>query len=74
MSPAHTNDHGIDLNKLVHRILLDIALLRWFATSGGRGLAVISAIVSARREGIKVHEARILDFLETHIAPPEQPA
>jgi DNA primase len=60
------SDNGLDFNKLVHRILLDLTLLRWFATTGGRGIAVISAIASARREGANT-EAKVLDFLERHI-------
>ena len=67
MSPARTSgDDGIDFNKLVRRILLYITLLKWFATTGGRSLPVISAIVLARREGSSA-EARILDFLEQHV-------
>jgi hypothetical protein len=66
MSPARTSDDGIDFNKLVHRILLDITLLKWFATTGGRSIAVINALIAQRREG-NAHEARILDFLERHV-------
>jgi hypothetical protein len=53
----------INLDKLLARIVLDINLLHWFATTGGRRGAVLSAIALARRRG----EQPVLDFLERHI-------
>jgi hypothetical protein len=38
----------INLDKLVGRIGLDISLLKWLATQGGRRVAVLSAISLAR--------------------------
>ncbi len=67
MSPARTSDGGLDYNALVRRIVLDIALLQYLATSG-RSLAVISAIAVARREG-SVADVPVLDFLERHVSP-----
>jgi hypothetical protein len=74
MSPAHTSGSGIDFDKLVRRIVLDVNLLRWFAVSG-RGLAAIAAIVAARTETTTKEEARVLDFLERHVIgdTPQQP-
>jgi hypothetical protein len=66
MSPARTRGPEIDVPKLVRRILIDIALLKWFGTTGGRGLAVISAIALARREA-PTQDVPVLDFLERHI-------
>lgn len=67
MSPARTNDE-LDFNALVRRILLDITLLRWFATTGGRSVAVISAIAVARRES-SIGDVPVLDFLERYLSP-----
>jgi hypothetical protein len=55
----------INLDKLVRSIVLDISLLKWFATSGGRRLAAISAISLQRTDG----DPAVLDFLELHCAP-----
>ncbi|HEY6257194.1 MAG TPA: hypothetical protein VIY51_15530 [Xanthobacteraceae bacterium] len=66
MSPARAGADGIDLHRLVRRIVLDVSLLHWFATTGGRGLAVIAAIVAARHEA-RGHGGRVLDFLERHV-------
>ena len=52
----------VNLDKLVRRIALDIALLKWFATTGGRKPAALSAIDLARADG----DLAVLDFLERH--------
>ena len=71
MSPARTSDHGIDLAKLLHRILLDLHLFKWFALHR-RSLAAISAIAGARRVG-ENGDMPILGFIEKWIgdAPPD---
>ena len=65
MKPALQEMAGprINLDKLVRRIVLDIALLKWFATNGGRKAAAQSAINLARADG----DPSVLDFLERHV-------
>ena len=68
--PARTSGGGgIDLDKLVHRIVLDVILLAWFAEHG-RWVAVVAAIAAARRAGDSSHESRLLDFLEQFMGDP----
>jgi hypothetical protein len=52
----------IDLNKLVGQIVLDVALLKWFADNDRR-VAALSAIAVTR--AAKGPHA-VLDFLERH--------
>lgn len=65
MSPARTGHDGVDLNKLVRRLVLDIGLLKYFSANG-RSLAVISAISKARSDAVG-EELRILDFLQVYV-------
>jgi len=60
---ATTGPSRVNLDKLVRRICLDIALLKWFATTGGRKVAALSAIGLARADS----DHAVLDFLERHI-------
>ena len=60
-----TGSTRINLDKLVRQIVLDISLLKWFATRGGRQVAALSAIALQRADG----DPAILDFLEHHCAP-----
>ena len=55
----------INLDKVIRRTLLDIALLKWFATIGGRKVAVQWAI----RLAMGGRDPTVLDFLEHHINP-----
>jgi hypothetical protein len=65
--PAHTNDRdGIHLDRLIKSIVLDCALLHFFATTGRR-LACISAIEAVRR-GAADAEKPVCDFLHGYIA------
>jgi hypothetical protein len=41
-----TSSPRINLDKLVRRIVLDICLLRWFATTGGRKVAALERHVT----------------------------
>jgi hypothetical protein len=54
---------SMDLNRLVAQIVLDVALLRWFADHDRR-VAALSAIAESRRA--KGPQA-VLDFLERHV-------
>jgi hypothetical protein len=55
----------INLDRLVRQILLDVALLHWFATTGRCRAEVLAAIVLQRRDG----DQSVLDFLEFHCTP-----
>jgi hypothetical protein len=59
MSPAPR----VDLDKLVRRIVLEVSLLKWFATHGQRQDGALSAIELARRGAYEAEQAT-LDFLE----------
>ena len=63
-----TSSTRVNLDKLVRWIVLDITLLKWFATHGGRKDAALSAIDLARADG----DQAVLDFLEHHINPPSR--
>jgi hypothetical protein len=52
----------IDLNKLVGQIVLDVALLIWFANHDRRVAALSAIAVTRDSKG----EHAILDFLEQH--------
>jgi hypothetical protein len=72
MSPARTNDHdGMRLDRLVRQIVLDIALLHYFASTGRR-VAALSAIATARHDDVRNGSLRVLDFLEKHIGQASQ--
>jgi hypothetical protein len=58
-----TSTPRLDLKKLVAQIVLDVALLRWFADHDRR-VAAFSAIAETRRA--KGPHA-VLDFLERHV-------
>ena len=53
---------AVNLDKLVRAILLDVALLKWFADHDRR-VEVLAAISLQRADG----DAAVLDFLEHHI-------
>ena len=57
-----TTPPRLDLNKLVAQIVLDVALIKWFADNGRR-IAALSAIAVTR--AAKGPHA-VLDFLERH--------
>ncbi len=67
MSPARIRHDGpeIDFHQMVRRILLDVAPLKWFGPTGGRGVAVLNAIVHSRRDRAN-WDWLVLDFLERH--------
>jgi hypothetical protein len=52
----------IDLNRLVGQIVLDVALLRWFAEHDRRVAALSAIAVTRAAKG----EHAVLDFLERH--------
>jgi hypothetical protein len=59
-----------NLDKLVSDLLLDVALLKWFATHGRRKHLADSAIALAREEAGE-DDLKVLAFLEAHITPPQ---
>jgi hypothetical protein len=58
-----TNHRYVDFEKAVRRIMLDIDLLHWFATHGGRQDTVLGAIAFIRA----TEDHPVLTFLAEHI-------
>jgi len=63
-SPSH-----IDFEQLARRIMLDVELLHWFATYGGRRDAVLGAIAFIRA----TEDHPVLAFLAQHIGGDDAP-
>ena len=62
-----TSTPRINLDKLVARIVLDVNLLHWFASHGGRRQSALASIALARQKN-DLHERPILDFLQRVVA------